>query len=130
MVSLSNIEFPLLAKLKIPVSKPSKFLILGLRLLFIPFSSVTLLLKKLSTSLSGAEITAPFIPVLSVTILSWSPGIPTSPSKAAKAILAFTGSGDGTVLKPDTEISGDLFTPTTEKPSKRVILRLSLLVSS
>ena len=53
-----------------------------------------------------------------------SPSSPDSPSKAAKPNLARTGPV-GTVLNPEILITGETpFTATTEKPSKRLILRL------
>ena len=120
---LFKISLALLGKLKIPISNPSKFVEAGSLSRFAPPSSVTLLLKKLSPSRAGTEVS--FLPL----IHNWSPTIPNSPSKAAKPILAFTGPV-GTVLKPDILILGDLPAPTTEKPLKREILRLSRARSS
>ena len=120
---LFKISLALLGKLKIPISNPSKFVEAGSLSRFAPPSSVTLLLKKLSPSQAGTEVS--FLPL----IHNWSPTIPNSPSKAAKPILAFTGPV-GTVLKPEISIVGLLFLLTTEKPSNIVTLRDGFVKSS
>ena len=68
------------------------------------------LLKKLFEGRSGADNIS-FV-ILLVVICNLSPPPLASPSTAAKAILAFTGRGAGTVLKPETLIVGCVFAST------------------
>ena len=98
MELLSKIRLLAFSNCKIPVSYPIKFFERGVRFKLIPFSSVAVLLKKLFLGRPGLESTSLFI--LLVVIFNWSPTPAASPSKEAKPILAFTGSGEGTVLKP------------------------------
>ena len=109
-MSLPNIVFPLLGSSKIPASNPKRFLEAGLRSILIPFSSVIVLLKKLSIPAApsrslGLRLTS-LGAVLLVLILSPSPTKAASPSIAANATLALTGRGAGTVVKPVILIGG------------------------
>ena len=67
-----------------------------------PFSSVMVLLKKLLAGRLGVDSTLFVILLVVIRTISLVPVA--SPSKVAKANLAFTGSGAGAVLKPDTLI--------------------------
>ena len=87
-----------------------------------------MLLKKLLAGRPGGDSVS-FI-ILLVVIRILSPPPLASPSKAAKASLAFTGSGAGTVLKPETLTVGCFFSVTTVEPSNKDIFRAGLEVSS
>ena len=118
VASLAITELPGLGIAIVPVSKPRVFVLFGTRLFTgVASKRVTELLKKLDTGRSTVDKLTPLS-------LKRSPKIGLSPSKVAKAKLALTGAGAGTVLKPSTGISKFGFPPGTLialKPSKLVI---------